>query len=110
MFAVTRYRVPVPEAEEFAGLAATALAALTARPGCLDGRVARAIDDPQLWLLSTRWANVGAYRRALSAPEVKLQAVPLMYRCIDEPTAFEDLTTWTPDEGIGEHHSDLVVD
>lgn len=110
MFAVTRYRVPVQEAAEFAELAEQALSALTARPGCRDARVGRAIDDPQLWLLSTRWENVGAYRRALSAPEVKLRAVPLMYRCIDEPTAFEDLTSWTPDGGLAGHDSDLVVD
>ncbi|GAA3624163.1 hypothetical protein GCM10022223_46510 [Kineosporia mesophila] len=110
MFVVTRYRVPPEEADEFAGLAREALTALTARPGCLDGRVGRSIDEPALWVLSTRWENVGAYRRALSNPEVKVRAVPLMYRCIDEPTAFEDLATWTPAQGRQEHESDLIVE
>ena len=110
MFVVTRYRVPREESEEFADLAREALSALAARPDCLDGRVGRSIDEPDLWVLSTRWETVGAYRRALSNPEVKVRAVPLMYRCIDEPTAFEDLTTWAPGSGLTEHVSDLVTD
>lgn len=110
MFVVTRYRVPGEESEQFAGLAREALAALAERPGCLDGRVSRSIDEPDLWVLSTRWASVGVYRRALSHPEVKVRAVPLMYRCIDEPTAFEDLLTFTPGTGISEHESDLIIE
>jgi hypothetical protein len=74
----------------------------------LDGRVGRSIDEPELWVLSTRWQTVGAYRRALSAPEVKVHAVPLMYRCIDEPSAFEDLITWDRAAGLAEHVSDLA--
>lgn len=110
MFVVTRYRVPAPETDEFAGLAREALKALTERPGCLEGRVSRSIDEPDLWVLSTRWETVGAYRRALSNAEVKVRAVPLMYRCIDEPTAFEDLTTWAPGTGLAEHASDRITD
>jgi len=110
VFVVTRYRVPQGEAEEFAALAREALAALTARPGCQDGRVGRSIDEPELWVLSTRWETVGAYRRALSNAEVKVRAVPLMYRCIDEPTAFENQITWTPDGGVQEHESDLIIE
>jgi quinol monooxygenase YgiN len=105
---VTRYQVPPAEAEQFHRQARSALDALAARPGCLGGRVGRAIDEPQLWVLATDWHSVGAYRRALSAPEVKLCAVPLMYRCIDEPTAFEDLTRWDPVTGLAEHVSDLA--
>ncbi len=107
MFVVTRYRVPGTETEQFAELAEQALAALAERPGCLEGRVARSIDEPDLWVLSTRWQNVGSYRRALSHPEVKQRAVPLMYRCIDEPTAFEDLVTFVPGAGLATHASDL---
>ncbi|MBT0770845.1 antibiotic biosynthesis monooxygenase [Kineosporia sp. J2-2] len=110
MFVVTRYRVPAQESEQFAVLAREALAALGERPGCLDGRVSRSIDEPGLWVLSTRWESVGTYRRALSNAEVKMRAVPLMYRCIDEPTAFEDLATWSPGTGLAEHESDLIVD
>jgi quinol monooxygenase YgiN len=83
--------VPPHEREEFLALARPALAALAGRPGCLTARVGRAVDDPALWVLQTHWENVGSYRRALSSYEVKLHAVPLMYRCIDEPSAFEVL-------------------
>ena len=47
------------------------------------------MDDPELWVLTTRWQNVGSYRRALSAYDVKLTAVPLLSRAIDEPSAYE---------------------
>jgi hypothetical protein len=40
---------------------------------------------------------------------VKLQAVPLMYRCVDEPSACEDLITWEPATGLAEHVSDLAA-
>jgi quinol monooxygenase YgiN len=107
---VTRYRVPPLDAEEFRQQAGAALAVLTARPGCLEGSVGRSIDEPELWVMSTRWQTVGVYRRALSNPEVKQRAVPLMYRCVDEPTAFEDLITWNPQAGLAEHESDLITD
>ena len=100
MLVVTRYTVPSDEAVGFRRLAGAALEALTARPGCTSGRVGRSVDDPTLWTLSTSWSSVGTYRRALSAYEVKLHAVPLMYRALDEPTAFEDLLSWTPDGGL----------
>jgi hypothetical protein len=51
---------------------------------------------------------VGDYRRALWHPDVKVRAVPLMYRCIDEPSAFEDLIGWDPEHGRTEHASDLA--
>lgn len=91
MLVVTRYRVPREEASTFRDLAHEALAALSARPGWESGDVGRATDDPTLWVLTSRWQDVGSYRRALSSYEVKLHAVPLLSRAIDEPTAFEIL-------------------
>ena len=108
MLMVTRYRVPLTEAAQFALLLGTALEAITARPGCRSGRVGRAVDDPELWLLSTEWESVGAYRRALSSMDVKLRAVPVMYRCLDEPTAYEELRTWDPATGLTEHATALA--
>jgi len=67
----------------------TALAALAARPGFLDSSLGRNVDDPTLWVLVTRWQDVGSYRRALSAYEVKLSAVPVLSRAIDEPSGYE---------------------
>jgi heme-degrading monooxygenase HmoA len=88
VFAVTRLRVPPSSA---AGLPADLdrlLAALAARPGFLGGESGRCADDPQLWALVTRWDGVGAYRRALSAAEVKIAGAPVWLHAVDEPGAF----------------------
>jgi hypothetical protein len=69
----------------------TARAALAERPGYLDGDLGRNVDDPELWVLVTRWRDVGSYRRALSAYEVKLSAVPVLSRAIDEPSGYESV-------------------
>jgi hypothetical protein len=69
----------------------TALGVLSAQVGFEDGRLGRAVDDPSLWVMVTRWRDVGSYRRALSSYDVKIGAVPLLSRAIDEPSAFEDL-------------------
>ena len=58
-------------------------------PGYVEATIGRNVDDPTLWVLVTRWENVGAYRRALSSYDVKLRAVPLLSRAIDEPSAYE---------------------
>jgi quinol monooxygenase YgiN len=108
MLVVTRYEVPDDEIDEFRVLAGQAVRALAERAGCLQVRFGRNVDEPRLWVLASSWLNVGAYRRALSHPEVKMRAVPLMYRCIDEPSAYEDLITWDPAAGLVEHASDLA--
>ena len=105
MIVVTRYVVPVADAVGFKGLARTALEAFAARPGFVSGRVARAIDDGGLWTLTTEWADVGSYRRALGSYDVKVHAVPLMYRSIDEASAYEDLITAGGDGQLTEHRA-----
>ena len=62
---------------------------LAVQAGYLAGHVGRNVDDPELWLLTTQWEGPGAYRRALSAYDVKLAAVPTLSRAIDEPSAYE---------------------
>jgi hypothetical protein len=88
---VNRFQVEDGDATAFAEDVTRAHALLAARPGYVGGAVGRNLDDPTLWVLETRWANVGSYRRALSAYEVKLGAVPLLSRAIDEPSAYEVL-------------------
>jgi quinol monooxygenase YgiN len=68
-----------------------ALAVVRTQPGFEDGRAGRNVDDPTLWVMVTRWRDVGSYRRALSSYDVKVGVVPLLSRAIDEPSAFEDL-------------------
>ncbi len=89
MLVVTRFRVPPSEATAFRVDLNRAREALAERPGFLDGTVGRNVDDPDLWVLTTRWEHVGAYRRALSAYDVKLHAVPTLGRALDEPSAYE---------------------
>lgn len=62
---------------------------LAAQPGYVEGWVGRNVDDPDLWTLTTRWVHVGAYRRALSAYDLKLHGVPVLSRALDEPGAYE---------------------
>ena len=89
MLSVTRYTVPDHEVDRFLARARDALAVLAERPGYRSGRVGRAADDPALWVITTEWENIGAYRRAFGAFEVKVTAVPLLSLARDEPSAFE---------------------
>lgn len=86
---VNRFRVPEQETSTFREQAESAHALLAAREGYVDGHLGRNVDDPELWVLTTRWINVGAYRRALSSYDVKVGAVVLLGRAIDEPSAYE---------------------
>jgi heme-degrading monooxygenase HmoA len=88
VFAVTRLRVPHSDAAAFAADVDALLATLAARPGYRDGEVGRCTDDPALWALVTRWDGVGAYRRALSAAEVKIAGAPVWVHALDEPGVY----------------------
>ncbi|HEX6151275.1 antibiotic biosynthesis monooxygenase family protein [Nocardioides sp.] len=89
MLVVNRFRVAAEEADSFRAELELARATLAARPGHLESRIGRNIDDPTLWVLTSTWENVGSYRRALSAYDVKMHAVPVLYRALDEPSAYE---------------------
>lgn len=89
MIAITRYRVPVEEAESFAERARKVLDALAECPGHRWGRLGRTVDDPTLWALVTEWEGAGYYRRGLGAYEVRMMAIPLSSLAIDEPGAYE---------------------
>ncbi|MGR7026130.1 antibiotic biosynthesis monooxygenase family protein [Geodermatophilus sp. URMC 62] len=88
MFAVTRLRVPPGDVVELRAAVDRLLAALAARPGWRGGEVGQAADDPSLWAVVTRWDGVGAYRRALSAAEVKIAGAPVWVHALDEPGAY----------------------
>ena len=105
---VTRFDVPEGESASFLPRAQAALAAFAARPGYVRGRVGRAADDPSAWLLTTEWTGVGAYRRSLSAYDVKVDAAPLLSLGRDEPSAFEVLVSSGDGEPAGP--SRLAVD
>lgn len=95
MLVVNRFRVPESDAAVFRADVEVARAALADRPGYLSGAIGRNLDDPELWVLTTTWEHVGAYRRALSSYDVKLHAVPLLGRALDEPSAYEPVEPGT---------------
>lgn len=89
MLAITRYRVPDAETEQFVTAAHKVLRLLAGSPGHRSGHLGRATDDPQLWAMVTAWEGAGHYRRALGAYDVRLTLIPLSARAIDEPGAYE---------------------
>ncbi len=89
---VTRFIVPDSEAADFLHGARQFIAALEQRPGHVSSRTARALDDADRWLVISEWVGVGAWRRALSAYEVRLEAVPFMARAEAEPSVYETVS------------------
>jgi hypothetical protein len=105
---VTRFVVSDPAS--FVPRAHAALAALAERPGYLGGRLARALDEPDHWSVVTDWQSVGAYRRALSSYEVKVNATPLLAEALDEPSAYEVLAEAAPGGAISVGVSDRAAE
>ena len=95
---VTRHVVAVAQQAEWLQSAESAIAALAIQPGFVSAEIAASTDDAELMLLTTRWTGVGDYRRALSSFEVKLNALPLLYGAVDEPSSFEVLREWADGE------------
>ena len=91
MIVITRHRVDPAAQPEFLDSARVALALLAARDGCRGVLIGRAVDEPDLLVLTSEWDSVGAYRKALGSFDVKVGAVPLLSSTIDEATAFEVL-------------------
>jgi quinol monooxygenase YgiN len=86
---VNRFRIAPAREEAFREELHAVHRLLAGKAGYVDGSVGRNLDEPDLWLLTTRWESVGAYRRALSSYEVKLEGVPVLSRALDEPSAYE---------------------
>jgi len=107
MLVVNRFVVGSADRVAFTDRAHAALAALAGRPGYLRGRLARAYDEPDQWCLLTEWESVGAYRRALGAFDVKVQATPLLAEALPEPSAYEVLATAEAAGTVVTHASDV---
>jgi hypothetical protein len=102
-------RFVVSDETAFTPRAEAALAALAARPGFVSGRFGRSVDEPDRWCLVTRWESVGAYRRALSAYQVKVEATPLLAESLDEPSAYEVLLAAQPGGPVAASTSDRAL-
>jgi quinol monooxygenase YgiN len=92
---VNRFRVPEADQPAFRDDLERARETLAGQNGFVRGSIGRNVDDPELWLLSTEWDGPGAYRRALSAYDVKLAAVPTLSRALEEPSAYEPVEPGT---------------
>ncbi len=91
MLVLMRFRVVDADVAHLRAELTAALETLCVHRGFVRGHIGRAADDPELWILATEWQGAGAYRRALSSYDVKVNAVATLSRAIDEPAAFEVL-------------------
>jgi len=89
---VNRFRITAAEAPAFRAALELARDTLGAQPGYVGGEIGRNADDPELWVLTTRWADVGSYRRGLGSYDAKMHAWPALTRALDEPSAYELVT------------------
>ena len=97
MFVIVRFAVPLDRADDFEARARAAADFFAGRPGCESAEIGKNVDDPELWALVTRWADVGSYRRAYNGYEAKMLLTPLLAAAVDEPTAY------LPPEELGEN-------
>lgn len=89
MIAISRFRVPESSRDDFLAVAAPAVDLLQRQPGLNGLDLGVNLDDPQLWVLVTRWRDVGSYRRALGSTN-RVVLWPLLALAIDEPSAYDD--------------------
>ncbi len=89
MIVLSRFEVDPDRAADFRAQAEQAIAVLGSRPGFVSADFGRNLDDPRLWTITTRWQDVGSYRRALQGFESKSVVVPLLSLAVDEPSAYE---------------------
>ncbi|TDE57974.1 antibiotic biosynthesis monooxygenase [Nonomuraea mesophila] len=89
MLAVIRYSVPESQSQDFVKQGHAILDLLAGQPGYRRGRLARSVDEPNLWALISEWEGAGFYRRALSA--ARMAMYPLMILMVNEPSAYEDV-------------------
>jgi quinol monooxygenase YgiN len=92
VLALWRFRYDDDLTDRAADELARCLEALQQRDGFVTGVVGRALDDPTLWVLETQWGNVGSYRRALSAYDIRMSVGPILAQAVDEPSAYEVLS------------------
>ncbi len=109
LLVISRFRVADVDRPTFLAAAELALTALTAQPGCVAGSHGQSTDEQGLLAIRTEWVGVGAYRRALSAFDVKINAIPLLSSAIDEPSAYEVVRHWDA-SGVTVAGSGLAAD
>ena len=85
---IHRFRAPETEADRLRSQVGALLDQWRASPGWLDGDLLRNLDDSDLWVLTSRWVDVGAYRRYGLGGPARMLWMPVMAWVIDEPSAY----------------------
>ncbi|MGH3752953.1 MAG: antibiotic biosynthesis monooxygenase family protein [Pseudonocardiaceae bacterium] len=110
MILICRFAIDPAGAGGFLTRARRALGLLSAQQGCLGGQLGRSPDDTSRWVLAVRFESVVAYRRALSAFEVREHVVPLLAEALTgEPGSYEVLAA-AEGGAVADHASLLALD
>lgn len=80
-----------PEVESWLVEAKHAIETLQKLPGFIEALASRSPDEHSRVTVTTKWNDVGSYRRALSSTEAKLKVWPFLAKMHDQPSAFEVL-------------------
>jgi quinol monooxygenase YgiN len=84
-----RFTVPQRERTAFLGQARAGVDLLRSRAGCLGVEVLQSVDHAEEILITTRWQDMGSYRKAMSAYEIKEKVIPFLSQARDEDSTFE---------------------
>jgi len=88
VFAISRFRVTSDRTADFTDRAQAAVDFFLGCRGCEGAWLLQNLDDPELWTITSRWADVGSYRRSFNGYEAKVVLVSLLSEAIDEPGAY----------------------
>lgn len=77
--------------ETWLGKAELAIKTLQSKSGFISADVTRSPDEHTRLVVTTKWSDVGSYRRALSSTESKMNVWPFLADMHDAPSAFEVL-------------------
>ena len=80
-----------PNFVEWMAKAQSAIETLQNLNGFIEAQVGRSPDEPHRLVVTTKWVDVGSYRRALSSTAAKMNVWPFLATMHDQPSAFEVL-------------------
>ena len=86
--------------------AQVAIETLQTQKGFIEAQIGRSPDEPQRLVVTTKWVDVGSYRRALSSTAAKMNVWPFLATMQDQPSAFEVLMS-ANDSEVNTYESSL---
>lgn len=94
---------------DFLAQARVCVELLRTRAGCLGVEILQSVDSVEELLITTRWLDMGSYRKAMSAYEIKSKVIPFLSYARDEDSTFETLVQADADR-IQTYDSGLSAD